>query len=221
MKKTFMRIVAIALILVSVLTVCTPAFAASNIPIGSEATVNNKQREARVRADADQKSDQVITLPQGATVKILDKVTGKKDKKVWYKVEGTYNKKYFQGFVRYDYLKKKTSSSGTNTPKWKERYGDKNFMPGAVPNGEQEHFANMIADLQAWAKKTEDPYRTKYSPGKYIWDNNVCFSNMTGKRKYEVNVELSVRLFQELTPVLNVDSIVGDKTKKALYDETH
>lgn len=218
MKKTLVRIVAIVLILVSVLTVCAPAFADTNIPVGSEATVTNKQGEARVRKSPDKNSGKVITLPQGATVKVLSKVTGK-DKYVWYKVSGTQYGQSFTGYIRHDYLTKK-SSSGTTTPKWKQRYGEKLFTVGSVPKAEQTHFANMIADLQAWAKKTEDPYRTQYG-GKYIWDNYAHFRNMSGLTKFDVNVELSVRLFQELTPVLKVDGKVGDQTKQALYNETH
>ena len=215
MKKALMRIIAIALILVSVLTVSAPAFAVTNIPVGSEATVSNKQGEARVRKSADQKSDKVITLPQGATVKILAKVTGA-EKKIWYKVSGKQSGKSFTGYIRHDYLKKKSGSSST-APAYTNSYGpkDKVYEYGSS----NKYLTNIANDLISWAKKTKDP-NNKY---KYIYEVDSRFSKLAnsngpdGMIKFDNIWAEVVKKFQRVTKI-DVDGRIGPQTKQTLWN---
>ena len=214
MKKALMRIIAIALILVSVLTVSAPAFAVTNIPVGSEATVSNKQGEARVRKSADQKSDKVITLPQGATVKILAKVTGA-DKKIWYKVSGKQSGKSFTGYIRHDYLKKKSGSSST-APAYEKSYGSKVHEYGSS----NKYLTNIANDLISWAKKTNDPDK-KYTK---IYDADYRFSKLAnsdgpdGMILFDNIWAAVVRKFQKVTGI-DVDGRIGKQTKQTLWNE--
>lgn len=224
MKKMLVRIVAIMLVTMSVWSICVPAFAVTNIPNNSQAVVSNKQGEARVRTKKDKNSAQVyvgstpVTLKNGAVVTVLKKEKSSVDKMYWYYVSGTFQGKSFKGYIRHDYLKKKTGSDpAPSTPAWEKRYGTKLFKAGAVPESETEHFRNIIKDLQSWAKKTEDLHRTQYTKGFYLWETQACFANMQFAEKFDVSVEMSVRLFQEYTAGLAVDGKVGDQTKKALY----
>lgn len=215
MKKRFTQMVAVVLIAISILAVCIPVFAETNIPVGSEAYIYNKQKEARVREKADKTSTCVITLKQNTVVTILEKGTGITDKKVWYKIDykGTV------GWVREDYLKKKTNSdsgSGSTTTGWKERYGEKTFVSGSgVPKEERGHYENFIKDLIAWAKDADDPAKA----GK-VWDNNQCFRKLKDVTKVDMAGEESIRKFQSCVG-LTSDGLAGEKTKKALWNETH
>lgn len=224
--KRFVRIIAIMLVAISVLSVCATAFAVTNLAVGSTAVVKNKQGEARVRKKADKNSANVvddcgvkIILENGYEVKIKEKTTGA-DKMVWYKVSFEWYGKTYTGYIRHDYLISKASVPAK--PEWEKYYGTMNLSLHSVnTDAEQIALTYILNDLVKWAKKTTEGYDWTHTPQWTIYKyNKNWFDNMTG---FDFNVywDAAVRRFQESIVGLSVDGIIGPKTKQALWNETH
>lgn len=223
--KRLIKLVAIMLVVISVLAVCAPAFAVTNLAVGSTAVVSNKQKEARLRTKADKNSANVlddtnvkIILKNGEEVTIKEKTTGK-DKYVWYKVSVYWFGKTYIGYIRHDYLIAK--SSVPTPPEWEKYYGTMNLKLHSVDtDAEQIALTYILGDLKKWAQNTTEGYDWTHTPQWTIYKyNKQWFDNMTG---FDFNVywDAAVRRFQESIVGLSVDGIIGPKTKEALWNKT-
>lgn len=224
--KRLIRVVAIMLVSISILSVCMPAFAVTNLAVNSIALVQNKQGNARLRSKADKNSAMVrddtgndIILPNGEEVTILQKTTGK-DKKVWYKVSVYWFGKTYVGYIRHDYLISKASVPAK--PEWEKYYGTMNLKYGSVnTDAEQIALTYILNDLVKWAQNTTEDQDKIHSPQWTIYKYHKGWFDKMDGFSFNASWDAAVRRFQESIVGLSIDGIIGPKTKQALWNKTH
>ena len=207
-KGIIMRIVAFALIIVSIATLCVPVFA--ELKQGDEARTS---KAANLRKKPDQDSPSMLpegkSLPKGHKVTILAvgiASTNPKDKgKKWYWVETKYNGKKKVGYIRQDYLK------GIRYP-YADKYGPDYEVYGLERNNSSDYLPNIAKDMIKWRNKivnTTDPN----------FDSDYTIASLSGK-KFTKKWDKAVKRFQQKNG-LSVDGLIGPKTKAKLWSLTH
>lgn len=201
MKKQFVRIVAIALILVSVLTVCAPAFAVTGISVNSTAVTT---KEARLRKTANKNSTCLATLSKNTKVTILATTNTYHG---WYKVK--YNGT--TGYIREDFLKKSSGGSGSTLPQEIiDLYGSTNLKRGSTG----QKVKQMLNDIQIWANHTGRGNQPMF---KDLVKNCTRTGNIV---TFEILAESALKEFQRCNG-LSADGIFGDQSKTKLYNLVH
>ncbi|QTE67648.1 SH3 domain-containing protein [Clostridiales bacterium] len=209
MKARFSRIIAVVLVLVTVLGLAIPAFAQTNIPKNTWAYVS--QKEARCRQQPNKNSTLVKTLSKNTNVKILESTNTYHG---WYKVTFTIGGTNYTGYIREDYLKKASQpQEPTELPDYQKEYGTDVFRIG----NSSSYIQTIKQDLRWWAINTK--YNNTY-PQKTVYEAKGCFKNLDSSYYFDDALRLSVRYFQERKG-LDIDGVVGNQTKKALYNATH
>lgn len=123
MKKSFIkRLVALALVIVSVFSMASVAFAYTETSVSGTRYItssNGKPVNVRKGPGTGYELAAVGTFPVGTQVTLLSKATGTSDGKIWYNVVNSSNK---GGWVRGDFL---TTNSGNTSGQeaWEVRYG--------------------------------------------------------------------------------------------------
>ena len=201
MKTTLVRIVAIALVLVSILTVCAPAFAVTGI---SKNAIAVTTKEARLRKTADKNSTCLATLSKNTEVTIL---TTTNTYHGWYKVK--YNGK--TGYIREDFLKKKTGGgSSSDLPQeiidW---YGKANLQYGS----KGQYVKQMLSDIESWAKSVGKGNLPMFKD----LVKNCTFNNVV---TFEVLAQAALKEYQKCNG-LTSDGIFGPNSKTKLYNFIH
>ena len=101
MKNTSKRIIATALIIISLLALSVPAFAQTGIRVGDTAFVS--QAEARLRSEPNMDAHLIDTLNNGTNVTIVESTNSYHG---WYKVDTGVSR----GYIREDFLSRLTQS---------------------------------------------------------------------------------------------------------------
>ncbi len=201
-KNVFTRVLAIALVAMSIMAVAIPALAEKNIPVGSYAYTC--KGDVALRSSAKIASDNIITrLNTGTQVKILvstNKSNG------FYKV---YVKDVSSGaYIREDCLSKTAGSK-----EYEKRYGTPNYKAG---NTYDSFFINVQKDLNLWAKNTIDYTSGNGTPHTIEETYDVFPISTDGS--FGPKTKVAVITFQQKKGLSN-DGVVGPATKEALYKE--
>lgn len=127
MKKSFMkRLVALALVIVSVFSMASVAFAYTETSVSGTRYITSKNGypvNVRKGPGTDYELAAVGTFAVGTRVTLISKATGTDDGKTWYNVVNSNNK---GGWVRSEFL---TTNSGSTSGQedWEVRYGTGNL----------------------------------------------------------------------------------------------
>jgi uncharacterized protein YraI len=189
MKHT-KKLIALALVVVSVLAVTIPAMAYTQTPVSGTRYItssNGNPVNVRTGPGTGYSLAAVGTFSVGTQVSLQYQATGT-DNQTWYKVVNSSN---HGGWVRGDFLTTNGSGSGTNT--WLYRYGEDVLGPS-------DSYNSYVKTLQ------QDLMILGYSLP--IYGDDGYFGDET---------TAAVVLFQQQHG-LTADGYVGDQTKAELWD---